>query len=188
MNFTAIDFETATGNIPCEIGICVVRGGQIVETLSWFIKPSCFPYMNFWNQKVHGISNSMIEDALTFDSLWEDVIRYYLQDQLLVAHNAPFDIGVLKAALTHYEIQPPTFSYLCSCQLSRRVWKEFPRHGLGYLCQEMGIFFNHHRAGADAEACARIVILAAEKMGANNLEELAQISGTKITNKREINQ
>jgi DNA polymerase-3 subunit epsilon len=188
MNFTAIDFETASGNVPCEIGICVVREGKIAETRSWFIKPSCFPYMNFWNQNVHGISNSMIENALTFDSLWNRTIKFYLQDQLLVAHNAPFDIGVLKATLTHYEIQPPGFSYLCSCQLSRRVWKEFPKHGLGYLCQEMGIFFNHHRAGADAEACAKIVILAAEKLGVKNLEDLALKSGTKIMNKEEKHQ
>lgn len=180
MNFTAIDFETASSNIPCEIGLCVVRDGKITETRSWLIKPSCFPYMNWWNQQVHGISNEMLEDAVTFDQLWEGELKSYFMSGHLVAHNAPFDVGVLKATLNHYNITHPKFSYFCSYQLSKRVWTELPRHGLGFLCEEMGIYFTHHRAGEDAEACAKVVLCAAEKLGADNVENIAQKSGLGI--------
>lgn len=180
MNFIAIDFETANINVPCEIGVCVVRNGLISETRSWLIKPSCFPYMNWWNQRVHGISNEMLKDAIPFDLLWEDMLKSYFQNELLIAHNAPFDIGVLKATLNHYKISHPEFSYLCSCQLSRRVWNNLPKHSLGFLCEEMGIYFTHHRAGADAEACARLVLYAAEKLGAESVESVAKMSGVFI--------
>ena len=41
LNFIAIDFETATGKRAsiCEVGICVVRNGEIIETKSWLVQP-----------------------------------------------------------------------------------------------------------------------------------------------------
>lgn len=183
INFTAIDFETANANIPCEIGVSVVRDGSIVETRSWYIKPSCFPYMNMWCQRVHGISNEMLADADTFDSVWYNHLKPYIQKELLIAHNAPFDIGVLKASLDNYQITYPEIKYLCSCQVSRNVWQDLPHHSLGFLCDEMGIYFTHHRAGADAEACAKLVLKAAHTLGANSVEELAELSRTKIAEK-----
>jgi len=180
MNFTAIDFETASNNIPCEIGLCVVREGYIAETRSWLIKPSCYPYMNLWNQRVHGISNEMLKNAVTFDQLWNDTLKSYFQSELLVAHNAPFDIGVLRATINHYNISHPDFSYLCSCQLSRKVWKNLPKHSLGYLCDELGIYFTHHRAGSDAEACAKLVLYAAEKLGVENVDNVVKTGGVAL--------
>ncbi|MHB9141922.1 MAG: exonuclease domain-containing protein, partial [Paludibacter sp.] len=58
MNFIAIDFETAHANYPCEIGLTRVENGKIEESKSWLIKPACFPYMNPWNERVHGISSA----------------------------------------------------------------------------------------------------------------------------------
>lgn len=110
------------------------------------------------------ISSDMVKDAETFDTLWYSQIRDYINKELIVAHNAPFDIGVLRATLSHYDLEMPDFRYMCSCQLSRRVWREFPRHSLGELCGRMGIGFNHHRAGDDAEACAKVVIKASERI------------------------
>lgn len=183
INFTAIDFETANANIPCEIGISVVRDGSIVETRSWYIKPSCFPYMNWWCHRIHGISNDLLADADTFDSLWYNYLKPYIQSELIVAHNASFDVGVLKATLDYYQISLPNISYLCSCQVSRKVWQDMPHHSLDYLCEEMGIYFTHHRAGADAEACAKLILKAADKLGASTMQELADRSGTKIIEK-----
>jgi DNA polymerase III epsilon subunit-like protein len=39
MNFTAIDFETAAHDMPCQLGLVVVRDGQIAEENRWLIKP-----------------------------------------------------------------------------------------------------------------------------------------------------
>src|SRR5665647_702207 len=98
MNFIAIDFETAHANYPCEIGLSKVVNGQIVDSKSWLIKPACFPYMNPWNQKVHGISAANVAKSLTFDEHWAE-LKLWLEDSIMVAHNAAFDMRVLRAAL-----------------------------------------------------------------------------------------
>ncbi len=162
MNFTAIDFETADDLIPCELGVCVVRDGAIAETRSWLIKPSCYPYMNRWHQNIHGISTYDLADAPYFDDVWPE-IEPYLKNRLLVAHNAKFDMSVMREALNHYRIIPPEADYLCSVRLARRTWPEMESHRLNVLCQRFGITFRHHRAGDDAEACARIMLQVAKE-------------------------
>ena len=59
-NFIAIDFETATGKRAsiCEIGICVVRNGEIAETRSWLVRPEENLY-SYWNMQCHGFPGSM---------------------------------------------------------------------------------------------------------------------------------
>jgi DNA polymerase-3 subunit epsilon len=157
LNFTALDFETADKLIPCELGVCVVRNGIIVETRSWLIKPSCYPYMNYWNENIHGISTQDLADTPYFDAVWKE-IEPYINGNLLVAHNAAFDVSVLRYILNYYEINSPTADYLCSVNLARRMWPDMDSHRLDALCRRFGIIFRHHRAGADAEACARITL------------------------------
>jgi DNA polymerase-3 subunit epsilon len=170
MNFTAIDFETAHANYPCEIGLSKVENGQIIDSKSWLIKPACFPYMNPWNQRVHGISNSHLVNAINFDELWSE-LKPWFDDSTLVAHNAAFDMRVLRAALAHYDLAIPNAEYFCSVSLSKKVWKNLPSHSLGVVCEYHNIKFRHHRAGDDAEACAKIAIKAFETVQANSLED-----------------
>ncbi len=175
MNFIALDFETADELIPCELGICVVRNGNIVETRSWLIKPSCYPYMNYWHENIHGISTRDLQDMPYFDAAWQEV-EPYLKNQLLIAHNAKFDMTVLRQVLNHYKIVPPNADYLCSVKMSRRIWPEMESHRLHVLCQRFGIIFRHHRAGEDAEACARIVLQIAKDTQARATAATPQLS------------
>jgi len=179
MNFTAIDFETAHAQYPCEIGISRVENGVITETKSWLIKPACFPYMNPWNERVHGITSADLVHAATFGELWME-IKPYLEDQILVAHNAAFDMGVLRASLAHYDLALPWIDYFCSVSLSRKAWKHLPSHSLGALCEFHSIRFNHHRAGDDARACALIALSAFETIGATSLEVALQLAKVKL--------
>ncbi len=161
MNFTAIDFETAHANFPCEIGISVVENGEISFTKSWLIKPACFPYMNPFNQRVHGISSADVAKSKNFEELWSE-IRPYLDETVLVAHNAAFDMNVLRATLKYYDLAVPKSEYFCSVSLARKTWKNLSSHSLGTLCDFHEIKFNHHRAGDDAFACAAITLKAFE--------------------------
>lgn len=170
MNFIALDFETAHANYPCEIGLSRVENGVILESKSWLIKPGCFPYMNPWNKKVHGISSADVATAKTFEELWSE-LKNWLDDSILVAHNAAFDMRVLRSALAFYDLTLPCASYFCSVSLSRKVWKHLPSHSLATLSQYHDIQFNHHRAGDDAKACAIIALKAFEFIDANNVEE-----------------
>lgn len=168
MNFTAIDFETANADFPCEIGLSKVENGNIIESKSWLIKPGCFPYMNPWAQKVHGITNANVANAPTFEELWSE-LKPWFEDQILVAHNAAFDMRVLRASLAYYDLAKPCVDYFCSVSLSRKVWKHLPSHSLGVVCEYNNIKFNHHRAGDDAGACAKITLNAMNELQAVNL-------------------
>lgn len=170
MNFIAIDFETAHANYPCEIGLTRVENGKIGESKSWLIKPACFPYMNPWNERVHGISSANLVRSDTFEELWSE-LKPWFDDSTLVAHNAPFDMRVLRASLAYYDLAIPTADYFCSVSLSRKAWKHLPSHSLGSVCDYHDIRFHHHRAGDDAEACARIALKAFETVDAMNMED-----------------
>lgn len=170
MNFVAIDFETADANFPCEIGLTQVENGQIKASKSWLIKPACFPYMNPWNERVHGISSKDVSKASTFDELWPE-LKLWLDDRVIVAHNAAFDMRVLRASLSYYDLAMPSVDYFCSVTLSRKTWTQLSSHKLNVVCDFHGIKFKHHRAGDDAEACARIALKAFEVAGASCVEE-----------------
>lgn len=178
MNFTAIDFETAHANFPCEIGLTKVENNQIVEYKSWLIKPACYPYMNPWNQKVHHISSSDVQNAPNFENLWSE-IKPWFEDEYLVAHNAAFDMKVLRSALAYYDLAVPDMEYFCSVSLSRKAWKELPSHSLGTLSEFHNIRFQHHRAGDDAKACAMIALKALEKLDIKEVREINR-AGVKL--------
>jgi len=179
MVFTAIDFETAHAQFPCEIGICRVEDDRITDTKSWLIKPACFPFMNHWCQQAHGISVYELKDAPTFEELWSE-LHPSLEDTLLIAHNAAFDVGVLRAALHYYDLAIPHSDYLCSLSLSRRAWKGLPSYSLDSLCRRYDIRFRHHRAGADAEACAKLVMQINSENGIDSAEQLTTQFGMKL--------
>lgn len=170
MIFTALDFETAHANFPCEIGLTRVENGKIIESKSWLIKPACFPFMNPWNQRVHGISAAHVSKALTFDDLWSE-LKPWFDDSTIVAHNAAFDTRVLKSSLEYYDLAIPYTDYFCSVNLSRKAWKHLPSHSLGVVCDYHDIRFNHHRAGDDAMACALITIKAFETVDAVDVQD-----------------
>jgi len=179
MNFTAIDFETAHAEFPCEIGLTRVENGQIIQSKSWLIKPACFPYMNPWNQRVHGISSAAVSKAFTFEELWSE-LKPWFDDNYLVAHNAAFDMRVLRAALAYYDLAVPWAEYFCSVSLSRKTWKHLPSHSLGVVSQYHNIQFNHHRAGDDAKACAIIALKAFQEVEAENVQDGLNRLGVKL--------
>jgi len=170
MNFTAIDFETAHAEFPCEIGLTKVENGIITKSQSWLIKPSCFPYMNSWNQRVHGISSADVSSASTFEELWSE-LKLWLEDDYLVAHNAAFDMRVLRSVLAYYDLAVPRTEYFCSVSISRKTWKHLPSHSLGVVSQFHNISFNHHRAGDDARTCAIIALKAFDTVNALNVQD-----------------
>lgn len=179
-DFVSIDFETADKYIPCSLGLTVVENSQIVCTKNWLIKPICFPYFHFYAQKIHGIHKEDVENKPEFNQLWHE-IEPYLYDKIIIAHNASFDINVLRKTLLHYGIPKPKARYLCTYQLSRIVWKESTKFSLDHLCNQENITLNHHRAESDAEACARLFLREAEILEANNFYELKQKAKIRLT-------
>ena len=160
INFIAIDFETATSRHAsiCEVGICVVRNGEIAETRSWLVRPED-NYYNYYNIKVHGIRPQDTENAPDFRQVWEEIERTYLDEfDTFVAHNAPFDRSCLEHSARLYHLHLPELKWECTLKTARQVY-DFGCNTLAYLCDRLGIpEGTHHRAGDDAEMCARLYL------------------------------
>lgn len=177
LDFVAIDFETADPTHPCSLGIAVVRDSKIVFVKQWLIKPACYPYFHFYAQKIHGIKKEDVKFEPEFNELWNE-IKPFIENQTLVAHNANFDIGILRKTLEHYKIAIPKFNYFCTYQIARLTWKDSKKYSLDFLCEQEKIEFSHHNADSDAYACARLLLREMEILGIEDLKLLK-----KITNK-----
>ncbi|GAB4073867.1 3'-5' exonuclease [Barrientosiimonas marina] len=159
MRFTAIDFETANASrsSPCAVGLAVVDDGVIVDEFYSLINP-LMTFSSF-NIGVHGITAGDVSDAPTFAQLWP-TLESYLTQQMVVAHNASFDMGVLRHTLDAFNLAYPVMNYLCTCNISRIVWPELSNHKLNTVARKQGIQFNHHHALEDARVAAKILTAA----------------------------
>ena len=175
MDFITIDFETANSNrnSPCEIGLTFVREDRIVETKSWLIKPQ-YGWFDYYNILVHGIKPEEVADKPEFDILWTE-IKPLVEDQFLIAHNAGFDMSVLRKTLETYDIVFPTLQYACSYIFSKRIWPNLPAYDLKTLCRINNIHLNHHRAGDDSKATAELVLKAFDRAGITSLIDFEEV-------------
>jgi len=180
MDFITIDFETATSQrySPCEIGLTFVKGNKIVETKSWLIKPINNKYDAF-NIYIHDITPKDTIDKPEFNVIWNE-IGPLIENQFLIAHNAGFDISVLRKTLELYQLPFPTLDYSCSYIFSKKVWKGLPAYDLKTLCKVNNIALNHHRAGNDSEATAELAIKAFQISGVNSVDDFPEKLKTTI--------
>lgn len=172
MKFIAIDFETANSerSSPCEIGLVKVEGLEITERKSFLIRPKD-NYFDYYNTLIHGIDEVMVEDEPEFDEIYER-LRPDFENYPIIAHNASFDISVLRHTLDLYGIEYPETEYSCTYQMSREALKGLFSFKLDSVCDHFGIPLDHHRALPDAEACAEITIRIFNEKGISSFEEI----------------
>lgn len=175
--WVAIDFETATreATSACALGIAVIEGLTIVDAAAWLIQPPFNEY-EYRNTAVHGLSAEDTEDAPAFEDVWEEV-RGAIGDATLLAHNAPFDMRVLRALIATRQLEAPVYEYACTVALSRRAWPSLRNHRLDTVCEHCGVDLVHHQAESDARACARVAIEGARSLGASEVGEALAVVG-----------
>lgn len=172
MNFITIDFETATAqrNSPCEIGLTFVQNQRIVDTKSWLIRPINNEFDQF-NISIHGITPEDVAGKPEFNELWSE-IKPFIENQFLIAHNAGFDVSVLRRTLAAYNLAFPKLNYACSYIFSKKVWSGLPAYDLATLCQVNNIDLDHHRAGPDSKATAELSLRAFTIAQISSLDDL----------------
>ena len=160
LSFAAIDFETADygRDSACSLGIVRVEEGVIAERFHTFIRP---PRRDFVFTYLHGISWDDVATSPGFPGAWAKASTVLDGISFLAAHNAPFDRSVLLACCSRSRIPSPVWPFHCTVKLARAVWNVFPTK-LPDVCRHLGIPLRHHDAISDAEACARIVLAAAD--------------------------
>lgn len=181
MRFVCIDFETATQdqNSACSIGIITVEDGQITDEYYSLIKPPGLKF-NDQNIQIHEITPEMVADAPTFAEIWPEVQKR-LEQRVIFAHNAGFDMGVLKGTLEYYGLQLPKLWYACSLSLSRKVWPKLTSHKLSSMAEFLSVEFKHHNAIQDAYACAQIVLRSHAELKCEDLRAVVAKSQLTIT-------
>jgi len=177
--FIAIDFETAVYNPNSAISIGLVRYRDYlaVETYYSLIRPPRL-YIRPDFTDIHGLTVDDVKDERDFMYLWENGIRDFLGDAPLAAHNAAFDMGVLKAVLEWYNLPVPELRYFCTCNLARRTWQGMKSYALTALARNFEITYNAHNALDDAMTCGKLVQMSAQKFNTGtDIEKLLQASG-----------
>ena len=95
-----VDFETANSSpaSACSVGLVRVRGGEVVATAGWLIQPpSGHDEFQEWNVRIHGIRPEDVLGAATWVEQFDRLCDFAGAD-VLVAHNAGFDLNVLRRA------------------------------------------------------------------------------------------
>jgi DNA polymerase-3 subunit epsilon len=176
-DFIAIDFETAneTRGSACSVGVTQVRDGRVVAEGLTLINPET--YFNPYCSAVNGITESDVLGAPTLPDLWA-TLSALLEGQLVVAHNASFDMSVLRNTAARYQLSGgPGFDVLFTYRMARATWPDFPSYSLGYIAPALGITFEHHQAGDDARACAFIALAICRTLGVPGLHEAVAAHG-----------
>ncbi len=181
-DFITIDFETATGKPESAISVGLVKYRNYKPVSSYYslIRPPNL-YIRSDFTEIHGLTVDDVRDAPDFAYLWKKEIKGFIGNTMLAAHNAPFDMRVLKAVLEWYELDVPEISYFCTLNLARRAWSQLESHALAALAKNFGIVYNAHNALDDALTCGKMVQLAAEKFDSQkNIEEFLEFTEVEI--------
>lgn len=158
MDYVAIDFETANegADSACALGLSRFDS-EGRQTDSWYslIRPPVM-YFSPVCMAVHGLTPADCRWQPTFDELFPQ-IRDFIGDGPLVAHNAAFDMNVLRSSLLAYGLEAPNWEYYCSMWISRKLLPQYRSHSLGFLVDEyLNTEYSAHLASSDAEACGKL--------------------------------
>ncbi len=138
------------------IGITVIEHGGITQSTGVLVDPETD--FDAFNIALTGITPDAVHGKMNFPQLWERIGPAF-SENLLLAHNAPFDMGVLAKCLRHYGLSAPeTLRYACTCQMAKRFYPYMSHHGLADMCELFHIPLDHHKADSDARACAELAL------------------------------
>lgn len=170
--FTAIDFETANSAraSACSVGYTVVQDGEIVRTEHSLIFPPTGLEFSHINRGVHGIGPEDVMDAPEF----QDVMGAMVEANIgapLVAYSA-FDKGVWGSAWKLLGTAGPEVDFRDALAAAKHHL-ELEKYSLPLVAAHLGLAeFDHHHAGADALACAQVVLGIRERVGLGSFGEL----------------
>ncbi|MBU5437668.1 PolC-type DNA polymerase III [Tissierella sp. MSJ-40] len=175
--FVVFDLETtglsAINDMITEIGAVKVKDGVIIDTFSQLINPERLIPEKITS--ITGITNEMVRDKPTIKEVLPDFNKF-IEDSVLVAHNATFDIGFMreKMRLSNLSLHNPILDTL---ELSRAVFPELKSHKLNIVAKHLNVsLINHHRAVDDATATAEIFLKTMDLLKENGVTSFKQIN------------
>ena len=156
-----------------EIGAVKIKGGEVIDRFNTFVNPE-MPIPEEIT-RLTSITDEMVADAPKIDQALRAFLDFVGED-LLIAHNANFDVSFIRAAARQceYEFHNP---YMDTVVLSRFLNTDLKSHKLDVVAKYYGLGdFNHHRACDDAEMLANIYFAMVEKMKKFDLSDFGALS------------
>jgi len=170
-----VDIETTGSHFDrdriTEIGV-ITLSETGVENWDSLVNPGTVIPENI--QKLTGINHDMVRDAPSFDEIAHE-LHDTLTNKIFVAHNARFDFGFIKASFKRLgmEFKPKV---LCTVQLSRALFPEYPRHNLDSIIQRFDLnVSSRHRALGDADVLLQFWQRCIQHFGLERVEREAQL-------------
>jgi len=183
VTFVVVDLETTGGSAAdsaiTEIGAVRVRGGEVLGEFQTLVDPG--GPVPAYIQVLTGITTTMLIGAPPIEEVLPSFLEF-ARGSVLVAHNAPFDVGFLKAAAARTDHAWPGFRVVDTVRLARRVVTrdEAPNHRLGTLAALFRAQVTpNHRALSDARATVDVLHALLGRLaplGVTHLEDLATAS------------
>ncbi len=176
--FTVFDLETTGLSMSVdritEIGAVLVENGEIIKEFNTFVDPERSIPARI--TELTGITNQMVKDAPKIDVALEQFLAF-AEDSVLVAHNANFDCGFIRAAASRLG-RPFAHTYIDTVPLCSSAFPQLRNVKLDTVASFMGLGeFNHHRACDDARMLAKIFLpLMSDLKRKKGLETVSQIN------------
>jgi DNA polymerase III epsilon subunit-like protein len=172
--WVVVDFETAsTRATPCQLAAVRFRDGVEHDVLLTHVHqpPDRF---DAFNVALHGITPAAVAGAPPWPVVRDELVRF-ADGAPLVAHYAPYDLGVVRDACDLCQLEWPTIRYTCTVSIARMVWPGLASYSLLLLCSSLGIAVDHdlhHDALYDARLAAAVLQRAMAEKGASSLDDL----------------
>ena len=180
LTFCVVDLETtggsaAAGSMITEVGAVKVRGGEVLGEFQTLVNPRT--QIPAFIAVLTGINDSMVATAPPIESVLPAFLEF-AQGCVLVAHNAPFDVGFLKHFAARQQRPWPAFDVVDTAKLARRVITrdDAPNCKLGSLAKAFGSATTpNHRALADARATVDVLHGLLGRLGAQGVLTLEEL-------------
>jgi len=176
LEFVVVDIEATGAKMPpnriMELGAYRIRGRKIVDKFLTLVNPEIS--IPRFVVALTGITNEMVKQAPLFAEVAPRWLEF-VQDAVLIAHNAPFDTSFLNHEISrvypgHRMVNP----HLCTVLLSRRTVPGLTNYRLDTVADHFSIpIFDRHRAGSDALATAEVFLKILDRLGGHGVKDLA---------------
>ncbi|MFS1518411.1 PolC-type DNA polymerase III [Bacillus sp. SCS-151] len=152
--YVVFDVETtglsAVYDTIIELAAVKMKDGEIIDRFEAFANPH-HP-LSATTIELTGITDDMVKDAPDIDVVIKQ-FHDWVEDDILVAHNASFDMGFLNVGYKKVDYDKAKNPVIDTLELARALYPELKNHRLNTLCKKFDIeLTQHHRAIYDAEA------------------------------------
>ena len=177
IRFACLDTET-TGLSPegggkiCEVAVSVSKAGRVLDEFTTLINPGMPMHPDV--VAIHGITNDMVKNAPSFQEVLPTLLGV-LDNCVIVAHNADFDLGFLQWEFEQCGMHFPKYPVVDTLKLAKKSGR-FEKNRLGFIAEKLGVSSaGWHRAMADTKMAEQIFYYFVNELGKYGVSTLEQL-------------